>query len=81
MAMPSGQGALPGAPGVILVDGEAAVDPAAGEEVGPHAGARAFGGNQDHIDKLGRDDAGLFAVDDAKTVREIQRVARLEAGA
>ena len=28
---------------------KAAVDPAAGEEVGAHAGAGALGGNQDHI--------------------------------
>ena len=66
------------APGVILLDGKAAVDPAAVQEIGAHAGAGAFGGNQDHVHVFRRDDAGLVVVDDGKAVREIQRIAFLQ---
>ncbi len=59
-----GQRALGGPAGVILLDGVAAVDAGASQEVGADAGARAFRCDQDHVDVLGRDHTGLVAVDD-----------------
>ena len=57
------------------MDGEAGVDALAFEEQPADRRARALRGDEDHVDVLGRDDAGLVVVDDAEAVREVERLA------
>ncbi len=64
----------------VLEDGKARIDAAAVEEVGAHGAAGALRRHQDDIDVRGRDDTGLVLVDDGEAVREVKRVARLQAG-
>ena len=64
------------------MDGEAGVDALAFQEQPAHRRARSLRRHEDHVDVLGRHDAGLVLVDDAEAVREIEgfagRQARLE---
>ena len=69
------QAAVAGPAGVVLVDRVAGVDPAAFKEQPADGRARAFRGDQDHIDVLRRNNAGLVLIDDAEAVREVQRLA------
>src|SRR5207249_1299380 len=59
-------------------------DALAFEEQPAHRGARALGSDQDYVDVLGWNHAGLIAVDNAETVRKVECLAgtqkRLQAG-
>src|SRR3569623_70358 len=68
-------GALGGLAGGVLEDGVAGVDALALEEEAADRRARPLGGDEDHVDVLGRHLAGLGVVDDAEAVGEVQRLA------
>src|ERR1700744_1645934 len=57
----------------ILEDGVAAVEAAALEEHAAERGAGAFGGDEEYVDVLGGNDAGLFVEGDAEAMGEIER--------
>src|SRR5204863_5796985 len=59
----------------VLVNGVTGVDALAFEEEAPHRRAGAFRGDENDVDVLRRDDAGLVAEDDAEAVREVERLA------
>jgi hypothetical protein len=71
-------GAILGAAGGVLLDGEAAVDAGARQEVAAHVQARALGRDHDDVHVGGRNHAGLILIDDGEAVREIDGVALLE---
>src|SRR5260370_41916137 len=58
--------------------GVTGVDPFTFQEEPANRGARSLGSYQDDVDVLARNDAGLVGVNNAKSVREIQGLARCE---
>ncbi len=75
---PDGQRPFLGASGVVLMNGVAGVDATPGQEVPPHAGPRALGRDQDHVEVVGWHHAGLIVVDDGEAVGEVERVSLAE---
>src|ERR1700687_3467649 len=64
----TGQTALPGPAGGILMNGETGVDSLTLEEMPAHRGPRSLRRDEDYVNVLWRDYAGLIAEDDAETV-------------
>ncbi len=58
--------------GGVLEDGIAAVKAAALEEHSSQRGTGAFGGDEENVDILGGDDAGLFVKGDAEAMGEVE---------
>src|SRR5262245_4763439 len=44
------------------------------QEIAADGGSRSFGGHQDDVDLLGWNDSRLIGIDDAETVREVERL-------
>src|SRR5262249_6856674 len=64
----------------ILMNCKAGVEPLALDEIAAERGAGTFGRDEQDVDLLGRNDAGLIGIDNAEPMRERQRLARSEQG-